>query len=120
MKTQHENATIRNVANRRNVLLGGTTMAAASAIGANAPIQMAQAQQPGQKPNMGFGQAIEALKNGQRVARAGWNGTSMYIYLLTVPGYEPCICMHTAQGKEQPGWLASQPDILSADWEIAV
>jgi hypothetical protein len=113
MKTQDENATIRNVANRRNVLLGGTTMAAASAI------QMAQAQQPGQKPNMGFGQAIEALKNGQRVARAGWNGVNMYIYLLTAPGYEPCICMHTAQGKEQPGWLASQPDILSADWEIA-
>ena len=63
--------------------------------------------------------SIEALKKGQRVARAGWNGMSMYIYLLTVPGYEPCICMHTAQGKEQPGWLASQPDILSADWEIA-
>lgn len=119
MKAQHEDATRRKFANRRNVLLGGTTMAAASAIGAFAPIQMAQAQQPGQKPNMSFGQAIEALKNGQRVARAGWNGTNMYIYLLTAPGYEPCICMHTAQGKEQPGWLASQPDILSLDWEIA-
>jgi hypothetical protein len=94
-------------------------VAAASAIGANAPIQMVHAQQPRQKPDMGFGQAIEALKNGQRVARAGWNGMSMYTYLLTVPGYEPGICMHTAQGKEQPGWLASQPDILSADWEIA-
>jgi uncharacterized protein DUF2829 len=44
---------------------------------------------------------------------------NMYIYLLSVSGYEPCICMHTAQGKEQPGWLASQPDIPSTDWEIA-
>src|SRR5262245_55875928 len=113
MKPVDENTTIRDVANRRSVLLGGTTMAAASAIGSTAPIQTVQAQQPGQKPSMSFGQALEALKNGKRVARAGWNGVNMYIYLLTVSGYEPCICMHTAQGKEQPGWLASQPDILS-------
>ena len=117
MNAIDENTAIQN-SNRRNVLLGGTTMAAATAIGVNAPIQMAQAQQPGQKPSMNFGQAIEALKNGQRVARAGWNGMNMHIYLLSASGYEPCICMHTAQGKEQPGWLASQPDILSTDWEI--
>jgi len=75
-------------ANRRNVLLGGTTMAAATAVGVNAPIQMAQAQQSGPKPNMNFGQAIEALRIGQRVARAGWNGMNMYIYLLTISGYD--------------------------------
>jgi hypothetical protein len=44
--------------NRRNILLGGTTLAAASAIVANNPIQVAQAQaQPaapvnGKKPNI--------------------------------------------------------------------
>ena len=44
--------------NRRNMLLGGTTLAAASAIVANNPIQVAQAQaQPaapanGKKPNI--------------------------------------------------------------------
>jgi arylsulfatase A-like enzyme len=32
--------------NRRNILLGGTTLAAASAIGATAPVKLAQAQQP--------------------------------------------------------------------------
>lgn len=30
--------------------------------------------------------------------------------------YEPCVVMYTAQGKHQPGWLASQADILSEDW----
>ena len=28
------------------------------------------------------------------------------------------ICMKTAQGTIQPGWLASQADLLSTDWEI--
>jgi arylsulfatase A-like enzyme len=32
--------------NRRNILLGGTTLAAASALGATAPVKLAQAQQP--------------------------------------------------------------------------
>jgi hypothetical protein len=29
-----------------------------------------------------FGQAIKALKDGLRVARAGWNGKGMYLWLL--------------------------------------
>ena len=31
-----------------------------------------------------FGQAIEALKQGKKVARAGWNGKGMFLFL--VPG----------------------------------
>ena len=41
--------------NRRNILLGGTTLAAASALGAAAPVKLAQAQQPaasGRPPNI--------------------------------------------------------------------
>lgn len=30
---------------------------------------------------MNFGQAIEALKNGKAIARAGWNGKGMCVYL---------------------------------------
>jgi hypothetical protein len=44
-----------NPLNRRNILLGGTTFAAASAIAANSPAQVAQAQPPapsGKKPNI--------------------------------------------------------------------
>ena len=81
---------------------------------------------------MTFGEAIEALKRGKSVQRAGWNGKSMHIYLedareFTLPAgafkgqkrrHEPAICMFTAQGTHQPGWLASQPDMLSSDWQI--
>lgn len=31
---------------------------------------------------MNFGQAIEALKQGKMVARKGWNGKGMFIYLV--------------------------------------
>jgi hypothetical protein len=81
---------------------------------------------------MTFGEAITAMKANQCVRRAGWNGKNMHIYLEdmfhvpikggvykgTVRHYEPVICMFTAQGKHQPGWLANQPDILADDWEI--
>jgi hypothetical protein len=32
--------------------------------------------------NQNFGQAIEALKKGKRVAREGWNGKGMFLFLL--------------------------------------
>lgn len=31
--------------------------------------------------NLNFGQAIEALKQGKRVARKGWNGKGMFIFM---------------------------------------
>lgn len=34
---------------------------------------------------MNFGQALEALKDGKRVARDGWNGKGMWLVLMT-PG----------------------------------
>ncbi len=86
---------------------------------------------------MNFGQALEALKTGEWIARAGWNGKGMHLYLedsLTIDlprldargrpthqqtrRYEPCIVMFTAQEKHQPGWLASQADMLADDWQI--
>lgn len=85
---------------------------------------------------MNFGDAITAMKNGKCVQRIGWNGKNMHIYLedkytWSLPNvkeagiyrgtkreYEPVITMFTAQGKHQPGWLASQPDMLAEDWQI--
>ena len=67
---------------------------------------------------MNFGEAIEALKNNKHVSRSGWNGKSMYLYLQTFRDFEPCIVMRTATGSFQPGWLASQADILASDWGI--
>jgi hypothetical protein len=93
--------------------------------------------------NLNFGQAIEALKQGKRVAREGWNGKGMFLFLLpagTVPTkaiYHPSlravieaeiggdtfealgsIRMFTADKKILTGWLASQTDMLSEDWVI--
>lgn len=72
---------------------------------------------------MNFGKAIEELKNGKKVAREGWNGKGMWL-VLVIPTIEteypvqPVICMKTADNKLQPGWLASQADILADDWNI--
>lgn len=91
---------------------------------------------------MSFGHAIEMLKIGKRVARAGWNGKGMW--LLLVPGTPsvelregspyreigglaecailPHIDMWTtnAEGRRAmlPGWLASQSDMLADDWTV--
>lgn len=73
-----------------------------------------------QSGNLSFGDAITYLKLGYKVARTGWNGKGMYIYLDSGKGamvaYDPFIIMYTAGGTMQPGWLASQTDILSEDW----
>jgi hypothetical protein len=87
---------------------------------------------------MTFGQAIEALKAGQKVSRTGWNGKGMFLYYVpaaafpaqrntfgTMVGVFPddmvpyCayIAMKTAQDNVVP-WLASQTDVLSQDWGI--
>jgi hypothetical protein len=86
---------------------------------------------------LSFGHAIAAMKAGQRVARAGWNGKNMFLILIpgsvftvaegrplakafpigTVIEYLPHIDMKTVDGKVVP-WLASQTDMLADDWMI--
>lgn len=97
----------------------------------------------GQKAYKGltFGEAIQALKQGFRVTRSGWNGKGMYLWMLpaaivpvswmreqhlksigeTNGGSVECLApirMRTADGKVLTGWLASQSDIFAEDWEI--
>jgi hypothetical protein len=94
---------------------------------------------------MDFGDAIRAMKEGKKVARAGWNAKNMWIALSgenaetrTIPSDRfwspharafadshggsapvlPCIIMKTADEKILMGWLASQTDILSSDWSV--
>lgn len=76
-----------------------------------------------------FGLAIEALKAGKRVARAGWNGKGMYLEHYPANGWArlfgnttdienaPFVGMKTADNKLVP-WLASQTDVLAEDWTI--
>ena len=82
-----------------------------------------------------FGDAIKALKQGKKVARRGWNGKNMWLFLLFGKDIQnsmnlvygdnddglpilDSICMKTADRKIIVGWLASQTDILAKDWEI--
>lgn len=67
---------------------------------------------------MTFSEALENLKSGKPIARSGWNGKGMYLYLYTFEKFDPCIIMKTAQGTHQPGCLASQADMLASDWEV--
>lgn len=83
-----------------------------------------------------FGEALEALKQGKKVARSGWNGKGMFLFLVqgstfkvnrppllgiyeegTEINYCPHIDMKTADDKVVP-WLASQTDVLAEDWVI--
>lgn len=84
------------------------------------------------RPTFGlnFGLALEALKQGQRLARAGWNGKDMWIGYVHPHSYDifsiafpsamdllPFIAMKTADDKVVP-WLASQTDLLAEDWMV--
>jgi len=92
----------------------------------------------GKLKGMTFGEAIQAMKDGQKVCRAGWNGKGMFIYYVeankypasgnkkgTMVGvfeddmvpYQAYIAMKTSDNTVVP-WLASQSDILDTDWEI--
>lgn len=85
---------------------------------------------------MNFSQALDEIKAGKRVARAGWNGKNMFVFL--VPGsrftvnraplmgiypegteidYHAHVDMRTATGQIVP-WLVSQTDLLADDWDV--
>lgn len=71
---------------------------------------------------MEFGEAFYRLRHdGHRLARRGWNGQGMWIALQTPDAQSkmtlPYIFMHTAQSQRIP-WVASQTDILAADWYL--
>lgn len=84
--------------------------------------------------NLNFGQAIEAAKAGNKVARAGWNGSGMFAYI--VPGgnyptrtdaaksyfgdtapYRAYWALKTAQ-EDVATWTPSGSDTLAEDWVI--
>lgn len=85
---------------------------------------------------MSFGLAIEALKKGKRVARAGWNGAGQFVYLVPPASYP----VQTGAAKTYFGegsmvpynaymaiktvndtvstWVPSVNDCLADDWHI--
>ncbi len=94
---------------------------------------------------MKFGEAIEALNEGKKVSRRGWNGKGMYLWKKPAFEIKPEMCSdpklkqavienggtllglptiamftHDASGRKAvlTGWLASQSDIFAEDWEV--
>lgn len=88
---------------------------------------------------MTFGEALEELKKGKKVARNGWNGKGMFLVQQNgseVSGNDmknepaknyygdskvkicPHIDMKAADNSYVVGWLASQTDMLSEDWNV--
>ena len=83
---------------------------------------------------MDFSQALVELKLGHKVARSGWNGKGMFIFLVQGStfkvnrppllgifnegdevSYHGHVDMLTADGTVVP-WLCSQTDLLANDW----
>ena len=79
---------------------------------------------------MNFGKALEALKEGKKVARKGWNGKGIYLELQNPDAYSkmtlPYIYIVTTSlitdnpdaPKGVVPWLASQTDMLAEDWIV--
>jgi hypothetical protein len=96
-------------------------------------------------PNQNFGQAIEALKEGKIVSRAGWNGKGLFVF-RQVPSSVPAEIIPKMTSLPQAakdrlgrtclpityqnqfcivypdnslhGWQPSGSDALATDWEI--
>lgn len=85
-----------------------------------------------------FSTALVCLKNGDKVARSGWNGSGMFIFLVqgsvfnvnrppllgiypegTEINYRSHIDMKTVDGSIVP-WVASQTDLLAEDWYVVL
>lgn len=83
---------------------------------------------------MNIGEAVAAMESGDKVAREGWNGKGMFLFLVpgstftvnrapllgiypegTVINYHAHVDMRTATGEIVP-WLCSQTDLLAKDW----
>lgn len=85
--------------------------------------------------NLNLGQAIEALKKGKKVARSGWNGAGMFVYLVPANSYpaqtdvakshfasgmvpyREYLVLKTAQ-EDVATWAPSCSDALADDWGI--
>jgi len=85
-----------------------------------------------------FSTALAILRGGGRVAREGWNGNGMFLFLVngsrfvvnrepllsilgegTEINYRPHIDIYDAEGRVSP-WVPSQADIMATDWVSVV
>ena len=91
---------------------------------------------------MRFSEALELCLEGKKIRNGRWNGKNAFVYyvpgrMLPVSMWKECngplteeeksrgqveiighLDMATADGKRIIGWLASQYDLMSEDWEV--
>lgn len=84
---------------------------------------------------LNFGQALEEVKRGKKIAREGWNGAGQYVFLAHAVDFDTdtdlpelydddsliiadFLVIRTTNNVMQPGWLASQADMLAEDWYV--
>ena len=86
--------------------------------------------------NLNFGQAIEAAKQGKKIAREGWNGNGMFAYIVPAQSfpaqteiaknyfgenamvpYRAYWALKTAQ-ENIATWTPSGSDTLAEDWIV--
>lgn len=74
-----------------------------------------------------FSGALQLLKDGERVARAGWNVKGLWLELQRPDAHSkmtlPYIYLnYPSNAQNTPGarvpWVASQTDILAEDWDM--
>lgn len=74
--------------------------------------------------DVGFGYALNCLKNGRKVARKGWNGKGMWVEMMKMFTHtpikdgrplEPFLVIKNVQGSYNT-WVPSISDLLAEDW----
>ena len=96
---------------------------------------------PNLNSNLTFGEALEHLKKGARVARSGWNGKNQYVVAQQGQEIEstyvwnphnkahaeklggwievaPYCTLKTAQDTLAMGWIPSTGDLFAEDWMV--
>lgn len=77
---------------------------------------------------MNFGEALEQVKKGKRIARRNWNGKGQYVFLVKGEQLKhigdkfqkvvDVLAICTTADIIQVGWLATQTDMLATDWYV--
>ncbi len=74
---------------------------------------------------MNFGEAFEAVKEGKKVARNGWNASGMWVDAQFPDEHSkmthPYLVMHIPEceeGLRLLPWQPAQVDIFAEDWSI--
>jgi len=88
------------------------------------------------RPTLCFGTALSVIKRGGRVARKGWNGQGMFVYMVPAAAYPvqtgaavahfgagsmvpyaPYLAIKTVAGTVST-WVPSVGDCLAEDWVV--